>query len=323
MMPEIARPIWEIRPQADDFIFRLFAECVADLADPLNRIDDLFAAQMLTSHALRKAARDMSVAIRKLMIDNNGHLFKTCVHQPSLHHLKRPPNADVSDLFSENINGMRIHYRIAGSDQPQTFKGPGYEHQTVVHALYGLVRVGCKRYRLGELFDFSRRTEKVNRWMNHRVMQVDGQVLKARDLLHILAVKEGSHVELDEMTRLAMSAPVDLKIADKRGEMYRKANLITLSGVSYLHVFTILVANYLVNMMKVTLVHLPERRRRLISYISDTLLNSPSRLPSIELTLEKQFGICIVLKNKGSENDPIEPVGNYDAPGLTQVQIPD
>ena len=118
--------------------------------------------------------------------------------------------------------------------------------------------------------------------MNLKVLQVGDAVLSTERILLLLANYEGAHVELNQLTRSNVSSPVDMKLPDEKDELYRKGTWITFGGVSYLHIFTLLVGIYLVNMMKETLRDLPDNtvKRLHITHLLDSILQSPSRIPT-------------------------------------------
>ena len=112
---------WEIRSGVDGFTFELFAGCMADIADSVEQINALCREGQLETHSLNRAARNVSVAVRKLMFDGNGYLFKECV-EPLLHPLKdpkrRPRKGLRADVLVERIGGMSIDYTLGESASP-------------------------------------------------------------------------------------------------------------------------------------------------------------------------------------------------------------
>ena len=103
--------------------------------------------------------------------------------------------------------------------------------------------------------------------------------------------------------------------------MYRKGTWITFGGVSYLHIFTLLVGIYLVNMMKETLKRVPEEtgNRLRITQMPGSIMQGPSRIATPGLLLKKGFGMGMVFQSTG---DSFELVGNHEKPGITTIQIP-
>ena len=315
---------WEIQSEVDGFVFERFALCLADIAESVKLVNEMCLQGEFKIHSFDKTARDISVAIRKVMLDGGGHLFKTCVH-PTLHQLKdpkrRPKKGLQPDVLIEKIGDMSIGYTVGESKEERTFAAPGYKHRTVVNPLYGLLRTGKEQYQLDDPFDLSRQQIKYGRWINLKILQVGDAVLSAERILQLLANYEGAHVELNQLTRHNASSPVDMKLPDDKDELYRKGTWVTFGGVSYLHIFTLLVGLYLVNMMQETLKRLPDDtiKRLGITHLLDSILQSPSRIATPGLLLNKSFNIGIVLQ---STRDSFELVGDHHTPGNTTIQIP-
>ena len=162
---------WKINSQANGHTLRQFVECIAYIAESASRISDLLVRDQLTRHSFNKAARDISVAIRKIMLEGNGYLFKTCI-KPTLHPLKTPGKGLTPDVIVEKHGGMVIHFKVGESDKNRTQSSPPYEHRTVVNPLYGLRRTGEKLYKLESPFDLSLRQIKYKHWMKTQVLQV-------------------------------------------------------------------------------------------------------------------------------------------------------
>ena len=195
---------------------------------------------------------------------------------------------------------------------------------TMVKPLYGLLRTGKEQYRLEDPFDSSKQPMKYSRWMNTKVLQVGDSVLTLENTLELLVNYEGAHVEANELIHNNASLPVDVKLPKRpkrKDELYRRGTWVTFGGVSYLHIFTLLIGVYLVNMMKETLKHASEEvhRRLQIADLLDAILESPSRIAAPTLELTKQFSIGVVLE---STDDSFELVGDYEKPGITTIQIP-
>ena len=195
---------WNTRSAVGSYTFERFVECVADIAEAVKLVDEQSRQGQLQTHSLNRACRNVSVAVRKLMLDRNGHLFKENL-EPLLHPLKdprrRPKKGLRPDVLVETIDGMSIHYTVGESEEERTSSAPGYEHRTVVNPLYGLLRTGKEQYRLDDPFDWTAKPMKFSRWMNVKVLQVDDAVLSAERVLRLLANYEGAHVESNEMTR--------------------------------------------------------------------------------------------------------------------------
>ena len=183
---------------------------MADIAESVAAIDEMCLQRRLRIRSSDKAARDISVAIRKVLLDRDGYLFKACI-EPRLHPLKDPKTRGRQglrpDVLAEKNYGMSVEYTDGQSEEPKTFEAPGYEHRTVVNPLHGLLRTGKEQYELDDPFDLSAQPIKYSRWLNLKVLQVGGDVLTAEHILQLLANYEGAHVESNEMTHVKASSP--------------------------------------------------------------------------------------------------------------------
>ena len=275
-----------------------------------------------------KAARDMSVGIRKILFDNGGQLFKLCV-VPRLHPMKRLKHGPALDVLVDRHEGMKIGYSVGDADATQTYSVPPYEHQTIVGPLYGLRKVQSKVYRVVNPFDLFATPITLGRWANIQVLQVGDTVMKAEEILRCLVVKEGAHVEIDEMKRHSMPAPVDVGLPTttkktRYDEKYRKLNWVLFGGLSYAHIFTLHVGTYLLRMTKVTLKsgRLRDLTSPRSSEFQGVIARAPSRMRLPDLVLSKDPGIGAVLRVTKDPADPFETVGDYSRPGRTCVSVP-
>ena len=317
---------WKFRPQADSLTFCLLAQCLADIAESVTGLNDKCRREAATGYSFQKSARDISVAIHKVLLDKGGHVLKNCV-VPRFHslrtHMEGTEKQSVPDVIVESMGGMSVYFTVGGSDSESSVTTPPYEHRTVViNPLYGLRRTGEKQYQLEDPFDWTRETVGYGKWLKTRVLEVGGVVLTAENILYLMRNYEGAHVELNEMVRRNTSMPIDVKMPDNRDELYRRGNWVLFSGASYLHIFTILVGIYLVNMMKGTLIHAPDEVTKMgqVTHAARAILRSPWRLASPTMLLQKDFSIGAVFDNTSNQ---LEVVGDYEKAGSTRIQIPD
>ena len=148
--------------------------------------------------------------------------------------------------------------------------------------------------------------------------------MTAKSILEIVANKDGAHADSSEMTHESISMPINIKLPGKSDELFRRGHWVTFGGISYLHIFTVLVGVYLVNMMKETLDHIPEEKKRhfQIADLSSTIANSPSEIRASKMVLNKNYGMGAVLDSTNDPNNPFALVGDYEKVGTTTIQIP-
>ena len=315
---------WEISKMAGSHELNLTAECIADIAECLISIRDLSTSGRLVAPSFQRQIRFMSVPIRKLILGSGELLLRRCF-VPRLHPLKMPRDHEP-DVLTERIGEMAIFFTIGESPEERRASFPTeHTHETVVKPLYGLRRIGEKKYLFEDPFDWTAPPVKDARWLNSKVMQIDGTVLSAEELLRMMANREGAHSDRDELTHFGLSGPVNISLPDAGDEAYRKANAIKLSRLSYIQIFTYLVGIYLVNMMKASLRYIPAEIAK-YGASRDTwhsIISAPSEPLRHPLDLEKDYGMGAILQSTSDPDHPFELVGDYEATSRTLIQIPE
>ena len=301
----------------------LTADCISDIADPITRISELSTSRQLTSSNFQRQIRYLSVPIRKFLLGSDELLLRRCF-VPRLHPLKMPGGHEP-DVLTEWIGGMEIGFTAGDSPEARRASFPTeHTHETVVKPLYGLKRIGEKKYLFEDPFDWIATPMKDARWLNSKVMQVDNTVLSAEELLRMMANREGAHSDRDELTRFNLSGPVKVSLPDAGDEAYRRANTIKFSQLSYIQIFTYLVGIYLVNMMKASLRYIPAEIAK-YGASPDTwhsIISAPSEPLRHQLDLENDYGMGAVFHITGDPDHPIELIGDYEATSTTTIQIP-
>lgn len=316
-------PHWEFSRVAGSHELKLTAQCIADIADPITRIRELSTSRELTPLNFQRQIRYLSIPIRKLILSGDELLLRRCF-VPRLHPLKIPIDHEP-DVLTEWGGDIALSFTDGSSADVKRVSYPTeHSHETVVRPLYGLQRTGGKQYQLEDPFDWSAEPIKESQWLNGRVLRIDDMTLTAAQLLRMMANREGSHSEGDEMLGINFSGPVRITLPDAGDEEYRRANTITFGQLTYIQIFTYLVGIYLVNMMKASLKHIPAEvvRDSAATSIWDTIICAPSEPIRALLHLDKAFAIGVVFQGTGDPDRPVELVGDYENTSTTLIQIP-
>ena len=314
---------WEISKMADSHELNLTAECIADIAECLIRINELSTSEQLVAPSFQRQIRFMSLPVRKLILSGYGPLLRRCF-VPRFHPLKMPRGHEP-DVLTERIGEMAIFFTMGESPEERRASFPTeHTHETVVKPLYGLRRIGEKKYLFEDPFDWTTPPVKYAQWLNSKVVQIDDTVLSAEELLRMMANREGAHSDRDELTHLGLSGPVNISLPDAGDEAYRKANAIKLSRLSYIQIFTYLVGIYLVNMMKASLKHIPAEiaRNGVSPATKRSIISAPSEPLRHILDLEKDYSMGAVFDTTEDPDHPFKLVGDYEATSRTLIQIP-
>ena len=235
------------------------------------------------------------------------------------------PSNHEGDALSEWIGGLEIDFTSGDSPEHERVSFPTeHTHETIVKPLYGLRRIGEKRYLLEDPFDRAASPVKDTTWLNCKLLQVDDTILSLEELLRMMVNREGGHSNRDELTQISISGPVKIPLPDAGDTAYSQANTIRFSGLSYIQIITYLVGIYLVNMMNASLRYIsPEIARNSASTdIWRTITSAPSEPLNLSLELNKNYAMGTVLHSTGDADHPFEIVGDYGANSTTVIQIP-
>ena len=243
---------WRFRESVNtEHVFE-FLLCVVDITDTLTNLKDADKAN--GALIAISAARRISIPLRKLLLDGNGHLFKNCFAEPSLHPLTPPSPNDRPVTFVQKFNRPTMELGFADGKRT-TVQTPEYEQRTTIHPLYGIRHESGQTFIFDMPFNTDARPQKFKAWMNTKVLQIDDVTFTAKDLLREIANNEGAH--LGESKKLAMPDASSLNFENVKNQKYKAVNTVKFGGLSYAQNFVICTGLYIADRSKTILDHLP------------------------------------------------------------------
>jgi len=284
---------------------------VVDIIDALNELKD--SNQDTGSLKIISSARHISVSLRKLLLDGNGHLVKSCLADPNLHPPKQPsPNAGPI-TFVQKFNRPKMELGFADGKRT-TIEIPEYEQRTTIHPLYGLRHESGQVFTFDMPFDTEAKPLKFKKWMNTKILQVDNSTFSAENLLREVVNNEGAHI--GDGKKLAMPDASALTFDNLRNERYRAVNAVKFGGLSYAQNFVICTGLYIASRSKTLIGHLPlDKNNKAVADICKKIDGSPERI-SGRGKMENQTYHAVVL---GADLDVRpESIGGYS----TLLKIP-
>ncbi len=230
---------WQIRQSAHPIPVIALLECLAEIAYALEEFGQI-ARHHTTSGALLLAkTRQISVALRKTLLDGNGALLKRCIENPAMHPLQAPAD-DAKTLRATQMFKEQQFVLNYADGSSSTLKIPAHDYVVSVHPLFGITHESETRTVLTIPFDMSAKTVKFSKWMNTKILEVNGMQFDARSVLHLMAVKEAAHTT----ERLPMMGPV---LPDEDNDArYSAIDGIKFGVFSYMQFFSLLTGLYLV-----------------------------------------------------------------------------
>ena len=194
--------------------------------------------------------RQISVALRKIILDGNGAMLKRCIENPEIHPMKAPTETAKTLRATQSFNEQNIELAFADGSS-KIIRIPEHDYTVSVHPLFGINHQSESRSVLTTPFDLTARTVKFSRWMNTKILEVNDMQFDARSILHLMAVNEGAH----NNERLPMMGPV-LPDEDNNSR-YSAINGVKFGVFSYMQFFSLFTGLYLVRRVREALEEVP------------------------------------------------------------------
>ncbi len=242
MTPEDSRGTarWQIRQSVHSIPVLALLECLVEIASALEEFGQIARHNTTSGVLLLAKTRQISVVLRKILLDGNGAMLKRCIENPEMQPMKAPvDNAKTLRAIQTFKEQQCVLTYADGSSK--TLKIPAYDYVVSVHPLFGINHESESRSVLNTPFDLAGKTVKFSKWMNTKILEVNGMQFDTRSVLHLMAVNEGAHTN----ERLPMMGPV---LPDEDNDArYSAIDGIKFGVFSYMQFFSLLTGLYLVN----------------------------------------------------------------------------
>ena len=302
---------WQIRQSAHPISVMALLECLAEIAYTLEEFGQI-ARQHTSSGALLLAkTRQISVALRKILLDGNGAVLKRCIENPEMHPLKAPADDAKTLRATQAFKEQQLVLNYADGSS-RTVKIPAHDYVVSVHPLFGIDHESESRSVLTTPFDYEAGTVKFSKWMNTKILEVNDMQFDTRSVLHLMAVKEGAHTN----ERLPMMGPV---LPDEDNDArYSAIDGIKFGVFSYMQFFSLLTGLYLVGRSReafvpATLASTDPRAEEMCQLIHLYPCDFPLRMNSSVSIATNPFFVL-------GKNDQL--VGDYSQGISTKMRIP-
>ena len=230
---------WKMRQSVHPIPVLALLECLAEIAYALKEFGHI-ARQHTTSGVLLLAkTRQISVALRKTLLDGNGAILKRCIENPEMHPVKAPAGNAKTLRATQSFKGQKYVLTFADGSS-STLNIPAHDHLVSVHPLFGINHESESRSVLTTPFDFAAETVKFSKWMSTKILEINSMQFDTRSVLHLMATKEGAHTN----ERLPMMGPV---LPDEDNDArYSAIDGIKFGVFSYMQFFSLFTGLYLV-----------------------------------------------------------------------------
>ena len=154
---------WQIRQNVHSIPVLTLLECLVEISYALEEFGQI-ARQHKTSGVLMLAkTRQISVALRKILLDGNEALLKRCIENPEMHPMKEPADNAKTLRATQSFKEQKYGLNFADGSS-STLKIPAHDYEVSVHPLFGINHESESRSVLTTPFDFAAGTIKfINR----------------------------------------------------------------------------------------------------------------------------------------------------------------
>ena len=303
--------VWKFRENVNrEHVFD-FLLCIVDIIDAVNDLKD--ADKDNAGLKAISAARRISVPLRKLLLDGSGRLLKSCLADPNIHPLKRPSLNERPITFVQKFKRPPMVLGFEDGRQT-TIEIPEYEQRTTIHPLYGMRHDGAQAFVIEMPFDREAPPIKFKAWINTKVLQIDGMLFSAKDLLREVVNHEGAHIS--DGKKLGMPAASSLTMDNLENKRYRAVNAVKFGALSYAQNFALCTGLYITSRSKTLIADLPlDKDSKAVDDICKKIDGCPTNLHS-RGDMENQTYHMMVLGSDLKLNP--ESIGDYS----TLMKIP-
>ena len=272
MSEEMSR--WTFREGVNtEHVFN-FLLCIVDIIDAVNDLKD--ADKDNAGLKMISSARRISIPLRKLLLDGNGHLFKSCFTDPNFHPLKRPSPNERAITFVQKFEKSTMVLGFSDGKKT-TIEVPEYEQRTTIHPLYGMRHAGDQDFLIEMPFDYAARPIKFKAWMNMKVLQIDDVMFTAKDLLREIVNNEGAHI--GDRVKFTFPDTSSLTMDNQKNKRYKAVHAVKFGGLSYAQNFTLCTGLYITHRSKTLIDALPlDKNGKAVADICKKIEGGPREL---------------------------------------------
>ena len=242
-------PQWQLHPKVHPMTVDTLLDTVMDLGVAAKGLLD--KRSLLDAdgswRVVQAVIRQISVPLRKLLLDDEGALLKKTISSPTF-----PPLGGKKSRYRRATISWRSERRewvLTDADGKQeTVIVPETTHEIEIGRLYGIDFVEDGWCAIHSPFDVLARPIPLDAWLDAKALQINSVSYTVKDALQIVADYEGAHTnELPAWVAVGVN-PEDI---DKGRKMkYRLLNSVYFGCLSYAHVVALYTALYLTGRMQ-------------------------------------------------------------------------
>ena len=228
---------------------------MSDALEALNRKEEI--ARDKQGVVLRAMSRRVSIGVRKILLDTNARLFKSCIYNPKVNPLKRPGKRTLvcTQEYKE------VNYIIGRQGKGERrYTIPSYQHVTELHSLPGIELQGKGKCTITTPFDDNQTPIKFTRCLAETILQVDTSTYTVEQLLRIMADNEAAHIN-PSIPMVTPDVPME-QIGNRTEARYTMTNVLIFGVLTFPQILTMYTGMYIKNRVR-EMLSLEELRKKI------------------------------------------------------------
>ena len=198
-------------------------------------------------------ARQMSVSLRSLLLNNKGRLLDRLFKGAWLPAWQSQQPEVTARVVIDASPSQEVDYTLSATGESRTLKVPGYEHGFVVGTLPGIGKSAERVYAVLENTDIwdVEATVPLREWVKSELFEVDGLVYDVATCIKCVADKEGAHIDnVVDSEGIYTGNRANQKGKFTNDDAYLLSRMVKFGPFSYPHVVVIAVSRYFAHMAK-------------------------------------------------------------------------
>ena len=242
-------PSWQLHPNVHPMTVGTFLDSVMDIGSAAEGLKDKKSLFNTNGgwRVVQAIVRQISVPLRKLLLDDEGALLKRTIANPAFLPLGGKKGRYRHATMSWHSERRESVLTYADGRQ-ETVVVPETKHEIEIGRLYGVDFLKDGWCLIHSPFDPMARPVPLDAWLDTKALQVNSVSYTVKDALRLVADYEGAHAnELPAWVAVGVN-PDDF---DKgRNMKYRLVNSVYFGCLSYPHVLALYTALYVTGRLR-------------------------------------------------------------------------
>lgn len=240
---------WMLKDSAHPMTVSTLIDCVMEIGGVARSLGERKEVIGLDGgwRMFQAIVRQISVPLRKLLIDNEGSLLKGVILNPSFHRLGGTKGRfrQATIRWQTPRREWTLEYE---NGKKENVVVPEWEHEIEIGRLYGVEFLEDGWCMISRPFDLKSEPVEMDDWLNMKALQVNSVGYSVKDAIKLVADYEGAHTnDLPAFIAVGVN-PEDIDRG--RNMKFRLANSVYFGCLSYVQLLALYTGLYVIRKMQ-------------------------------------------------------------------------